>query len=116
VYAARGEVEPFQIIVSAVGQALSSVNIALPSLSSSSGAQISSAQLTLYREYYTTVTTSSRDLQGTNRPLPPGKYADGLIPVVNAPSAEYIAFPFSVVEGRNQPLWIDIPLLLTKYT
>src|SRR5207245_4269788 len=60
------------------------------------------------------VNPSSPDLGGSNRPLGPGWYADGLIPFVDAatgapPSGATIkAVPANIAAGTNQPFWVDV--------
>jgi hypothetical protein len=112
--AARGEYESFQIVVNGGAKGLSNVNVSISDLQKAGGDTIPSASLTLYREKYMQVTSSSPNWKGSNQPLPPGWYADGLIPfndpdtgkpIKNAP---IMAAPFAVKAGNNQPVWVDL--------
>ena len=118
-YAARGESESFQVIVRAPASGLTSVDVSVSDLTGPSGVIIPHSQVTLYREYYTTVSSSSLDLGGANRPLPPGAYPDGLIPFTNPATgarltgATYVAAPFQLPANQNQPIWADIAVPAT---
>jgi hypothetical protein len=74
--------------------------------------------VTLYREYYLTVTGTASYGGGSNPPLGSGTYAEPLIPF-NDPetgaalcgsSATLKACNASVSAGQNQPYWIDISI------
>src|SRR5689334_6950849 len=78
--AARGEYESFQVVVTAPAGGLTGIRLQATDLQGPGGATIPASNLGIYREYYTTVRKSSQDLGGANRPLPPGDFADGLIP------------------------------------
>lgn len=113
-WAARGETESFQIAVRAPSGGLTSVVVTVGDLRGPDDAVITAADLALYREHYVTVAHGSRDLEGANRPLGAGRYADALIPFVDPdtgqpplPSA-LPATPFSVTAGRTQPVWVDV--------
>ncbi len=80
-HAARGEYEPFQVVVSAAGEDLTNVNISTSELRGLDGQVILRSNLTLYREHYVYVQASSPDQGGTNRPLGIGWYPDALIPL-----------------------------------
>lgn len=112
--AARGEYESFQIVVSGASQGASNVNVTVSDLRGPGGDIIPHSTLTLYREKYVHVTSSSPNWKGSNQPLGPGWYADGLIPFTDPetgkpPSgARYSAVPFDVKAGNNQPIWVDV--------
>ena len=113
--AAKGEYESFQIVVRAPsGNSLTNINVAVSDLTSSGGQVISKSNLTLYREQYVNVTSSSPDWGGSNRPLAPGWYADGLIPFVNPATGAALsgatlqAVPYNLAAGANQPFWVDV--------
>ncbi len=116
VYAAKGEYESFQIVVRAgATSALSNVNVAVSDLSGPGGLSIPKTNLSLFREHYVYIGTSSPNWNGSNRPLSPGWYPDGLIPFVDpatgaAPSstATLKAAPFTVGASKNQPIWVDV--------
>jgi hypothetical protein len=111
-FAARGEYESFQIVVRASSGALTNVNVTVTDLTGPG--TIAKTNLALFREQYVYVSSSSPDWRGSNRPLGPGWYADGLIPFVDpstgqAPSGGSLrAVPFSVAAGQNQPVWVDV--------
>ena len=75
---ARNGHAPFQIVVTAPAGGLTGVNLSVSDLTGPG--TISHTSFTLYREYYVNVTTGSPNWGGSNQPLGPGWYADGLIP------------------------------------
>jgi hypothetical protein len=114
-YAARGEYESFQIIVTAPPSELKNVNIVVSDLRSPSGKVIPKQQITLYREHYVQVRQPSTIYGGqTNPSLGAGWYPDGLIPFVHPQTkaalqgASLQAVPFKVSPSNNQPIWVDI--------
>jgi Domain of unknown function (DUF4091) len=114
-FAARGEYESFQIIVRASQTNLSNVNVYVSDLTSSNGQVIPQSTISLYREHYVPVNHSSPGQKGSsNSPLPPGMYADALIPFANSKTglditgAELDAVPFNLKSGNNQPIWVDL--------
>ena len=114
-YAARGEYEPFQILIQAPLKGLSNVNISVSNLTSSTGEIISKQNITLYREHYVHVKYPSPSWRDTvNKPLGAGWYADGLIPFIDpatqkTPQKAYLnAVPFDLNSQENQPIWVDV--------
>ena len=115
-WAARGESESFQIVVQASGSNLTISNVEVSDLTGPSGQIISKSNLTLYREYYVYIASSnaSPNWQGSNQPLGPGWYPDGLIPLVNPTTgavlsgAQLTAVPYTLAANRNQPFWVDV--------
>ena len=112
-FAARGEYEPFQVIVTAKEEHLTGVNMTVSDLIGPQ--KISSTHFDLYREHYMEVKKSSPTRKGPpNLPLGVGWYPDALIPFVDRETgndlqgAKYDAVPFSLEWGRNQPLWVDL--------
>ena len=113
--AARGEYESFQIVVRAPGSAaLSNVNVSVSDLTGPGGAVIPQRNLSLFREQYVYVGTSSPNWSGSNRPLAKGWYPDGLIPFTDPQTgnplsgAQLKAVPFSLNVSKNQPIWVDV--------
>jgi hypothetical protein len=111
--AARGEYESFQVVVSAANSKLTSVRIDASDLAGPNGAIIPAGNLAIYREEYITVKTSSQDMGGSNRPLPPGEFPDALIPAVDPQTGAPLngrvkAFPVDVAINSNQPFWVDV--------
>jgi hypothetical protein len=112
--AARGEYESFQIVVNGGAKGLNNVNVAVSDLRKADGETIPRSSLTLYREKYQQVTSSSPNWKGSNQPMGPGWYADALIPFTDPETgkplsgARIAAVPFSVKPGNNQPVWVDV--------
>ena len=116
---ARGEYVDAQVVVTAPSNTtLTDVNVTVTDLIGPNGAVIAKSNYNLYREHYVTFASGSLDYGpfATNRPLPPGTYPDPLIPFndpeTGAPlsgnGASLQAVPFTVTDGRNQPIWIDL--------
>ncbi|HLH42326.1 MAG TPA: glycoside hydrolase domain-containing protein [Bryobacteraceae bacterium] len=113
-WAARGEYESFQIVVSGAAAGLSGVNVRVSDLTGPDGETIPKSAFSLYREKYVQVKGSSPNWKGSNQPLPPGWYPDPLIPF-NDPNtgkplsgAPLTAVPFDLKAGVNQPIWVDL--------
>jgi hypothetical protein len=113
---ARGEIVDTQIVVQGPTSGLTNVNLSASALSGPGGASIAAANLTLYREYYITVTGTASYGGGNNPPEGSGTYPEPLIPF-NDPetgaslcgsSASLKACNASVSAGQNQPYWIDV--------
>jgi hypothetical protein len=112
-YAARGEYEAFQIAIQAPEGGLTDVTVRVADLLGADGARIAAANVTLYREHYVNVRTSSLDLRGTNRPLGAGWYADALVPmgiaeVHSQSDGPSLATRFAIAPHQNQPIWVDV--------
>src|SRR5262249_13851835 len=125
--AARNEVEPFQVIVSAFARKLEGVTAFTSDLEDGKGNKIDHSQITLYREQYVYMRTPS-----PYSTEPPGWWPDALVPFVNPidgrpvppmqfirediagrverqlTGARFTGSPFDVWPGKNQPLWIDV--------
>jgi len=113
---ARGETVDTQVIVQAPVGGLTNVNLSATALTGPGGATIPASSVTLYREYYVTVTGTANYGGGSNPPLGSGTYAEPLIPF-NDPetgsplcgtSAALQACNATISAGQNQPYWIDI--------
>lgn len=122
--AARNEVESFQVVVGAIQKNVRVINAEISDLTGTPG-NISKDNFTLYREEYVRVRRSSPLAQ-----LPPGLYADPLVPFINPetgkpiePFSQYrkkwgdpmissgfemFAVPFDIWKGQNQPIWVDV--------
>jgi hypothetical protein len=113
-YAARGEYESFQIVPNGGARGLRNVNVTVSDLAGPGGSVIARTNLTLYREKYQQVTSSSPNWKGTNQPSGPGWYADALIPFTDPDTgkplsgAKLAAVPFDVKSANNQPVWVDV--------
>ena len=102
-YAARNEFEPFQIVLRTEGNDVPGVDAECSSLRTARGDEIASANITIYEEQFMNITRSS---SGSGES---GLWPDALIPRIDRYAHEKRnAFPFSVVRGSNQPLWIEI--------
>jgi hypothetical protein len=115
---ARGETVDAQIIVHAPAKGLTNVNVSTTDLAAPDGGTIPASNITLYREYYVTVTGTANYGGGSNPPLGSGTYPEPLIPFndpeTSAPlcqtSATLKACNASISAGENQPYWIDISI------
>jgi len=115
---ARGETVDTQVVVQGPAGGLSNVNATATALTGPGGVSIPAANVTLYREYYLSVTGTASYGGGSNPPLGSGTYAEPLIPF-NDPetgaalcgsSASLKACNAGVSTGQNQPYWIDISI------
>ncbi len=112
--AAKGEYEPFQIVIKAPESNLSNVNVVVSDLKNTEGGVIDRQNITLYREHYIYVDVPSPKGWQANPNLGEGWYADALIPFVDPDTgkdiqgAEIDAVPFNLDGGKNQPIWVDI--------
>jgi len=113
---ARGETADTQVIVQAPVGGLTNVNLSASALMGPGGATIPASNITVYREYYVTVTGTASYGSGSNPPLGSGTYPEPLIPF-NDPetgsplcgaTAALKACNASLSAGQNQPYWIDI--------
>jgi len=115
---ARGETVDAQIIVHAPASGLTNVNVSASDLTAPDGGTIPTANITLYREHYVTVTGTANYGGGSNPPLGSGTYPEPLIPFddpeTGGPlcdtSATLKACNASIIAGENQPYWIDISI------
>ena len=115
-YSARGETVDSQVIVQAPAGGLTNLNVSASSLTGPSGASIPASSLTLYREYYLTVTGTANYGGGSNPPLGSGTYPEPLIPFLDpetgsslcASAATLKACNATLSAGQNQPYWLDI--------
>ncbi|MCL5281893.1 MAG: DUF4091 domain-containing protein [Planctomycetes bacterium] len=119
IFAARGETESFQVIVTAAGGNLRNVTAEMSPLQGPGGASLPADKVTLYREIFIPVRYSSP--QATE---PPGLIADPLVPFVNPytnarvpeprwrdkglEGARFGAVGFELWPDRHQPLWVDV--------
>jgi hypothetical protein len=113
---ARGETVDTQVVVQGPSSGLTNVNVSASALTGPGGATIPASSVTLYREYYVTVTGTANYGGGSNPPLGSGTYPEPLIPF-NDPetgsplcgtTATLKACNATVSAGQNQPYWIDI--------
>jgi hypothetical protein len=113
-FAAKGEYEPFQIIIRGPQGGLNNVNVLASDLTGPDSQKISKDQITLYREYYIYLSQGSSDWEESNRPLGKGWYPEPLIPFVDPQTGKELsgakldAVPFDLAADANQPIWVDI--------
>ena len=113
---ARGETVDAQVIVQAPANGLTNVNVSASGLSGPNGASIPASNVTLYREYYITVTGTANYGGGSNPPFGSGTYPEPLIPFIDPETGSSLcgtnaalkACNATIVAGQNQPYWIDI--------
>ena len=125
IWAARNEVESFQVVVSAPAENMTVTKVEISDLVGPNGSRITKGNIRLFREEYVRVRMSTRRAE-----LPPGLYPDPLVPFVNPVTGKPIepltrtrkrwgepattsgydmyAVPFDVFKGQNQALWIDV--------
>jgi hypothetical protein len=119
IFAARGEVESFQVVVTALDGNLRGVSAQMSPLKGQGEASIPEKNVTLYREVFVPVRYSSP--QATE---PLGLTADPLVPFVNPYTNERVPEPrwgdkgmegsrfgavgFELWQDRHQPLWVDV--------
>ena len=113
---ARGETVDTQVVVQGPASGLTNVNLTASALTGPNGVTIPVSSVTLYREYYITVTGTANYGGGSNPPQGSGTYPEPLIPF-NDPetgsalcgsSAVLKACNVAISSGQNQPYWIDI--------
>ncbi len=121
VFAARGETESFQVVVTAAGGSLRNVSAEMSPLKGQGEASLPANAVILYREIYIPVRYSSP--QATE---PPGLIADPLVPLVNPytgarvpeprwrdkgmEGARFGAVGFDLWQDHHQPLWVDVQI------
>jgi len=123
--AAKNEVESFQVVVTAGSENVRVRTVEFSELTGQGGAKIGKENIKLFRAEYVRIRKSTPGAD-----LPPGLYADPLIPFVNPLTGKAIeplaqsqnrwgepttttgydmcAVPFEVFKGQNQPVWVDI--------
>ena len=113
-WAARGEYESFQIVANGGTKGLRGVNVTVSDLQGPDGQVIPKSNVTLYREKYVYVSSSSPNWKGSNQPMAPGWYPDALIPFTDPDTgkplsgAPLTAVPYDLKAGTNQPFWVDV--------
>ena len=103
IQAARNEFEPFQLVLRAEGQNIDGVDISVTDLHSNRGVISSDKYISIYMERYLNLTVPSSLTGGT------GEWPDPLVPRVDRYTRQRRnAFPFSLISGRSQPVWIEV--------
>jgi len=99
--AARNEFASFQVVIAGGGSGASGVRARFERLAGPSS--FPAANLTLYREAYLDVTSSSGNFGQK------GQWPDGLIPDVDEIAGEQrSAFPFDVPANESRAVWVDV--------
>lgn len=114
-FAARGEYEAFQLAIRASASKLTNVNVSVSDLQNATNSIPANSNIALYREHYIKVKNTSPSSGGdVNLSLGEDWYADALIPFVDSGysaepnQAQFSAAPFSLEQGTNQPIWVEI--------
>jgi len=112
-WAAGGEYESFQIVISAGTDEVDDVNVEAFDLTALTGSRIASTAFAFFREHYVNIYRSSPGTGSGNQPLKKGWYPDALIPQLDpetrSPTKGRLAsFPFRTAPGENQPIWVDV--------
>src|SRR5437867_7722947 len=103
IQAARNEFEPFQVVLRAESPAIDAVDIEVTDLRGKSGVIPSAKYISAYLVRYLNLKTPSSVTGGS------GEWPDPLVPRVDRYANERRnAFPFKLVSGRNQPIWVDV--------
>jgi len=125
IQSAKNEVESFQVVITALGENVEVQKAGISDLVGPNGARIPKENFKLFRAEYVRVRRPSPRAE-----LPPGLYADALVPFVDPVTGKPIeplrryrkrwgepvttsghdmyAIPFEVFKGQNQPLWVDV--------
>jgi hypothetical protein len=103
IQAAKNEFEPFQVILRAAGTDVQVTDVTVSNLKRADGVILDKKNITVYTERYVDLKTPSATDGGA------GEWPDPLVPQVDNYSHERRnAFPFTLVQGRNQPLWVEV--------
>lgn len=120
IYAARGEVQSFQVAVQGPVHGLTGVRVSITDLVNSNAKNeiISGENLILYREKYMTVLQHSPTYNGPpNLPITNiNTFPDALIPFIDPATEEpprggsFVAEPVDISSGHNVVFWIDLTI------
>src|SRR5258706_2536246 len=112
---ARGETVDTQVVVQGPSGGLTNVNVSASALTGPGGATIPASNVTLYREYYLTVTGTANYGGGSNPPLGSGTYSEPLIPFNDPETGSPLCGTAATLQtcnarggaGDNQPHLVD---------
>ena len=102
-----------QVVVHAADGDLAGVQMEMVELTNESGDVIDPDQASFYLEYFIDM-QGAREGEPGNEPVPQSsptgdsRIPDPLIPFVDPYTGNSVGSPFSVVDGDNQPIWVDI--------
>jgi len=100
---ARNEFEPFQVVLRAAGADIDDIDVDVTDLRGPGNHLLSKSNVSIYLEKYLDLHSASSVEGGT------GEWPDPLVPRVDRYAGERRnAFPFKILKGRNQPVWIDV--------
>ena len=103
IHAARNEFEPFQIVLRADGHDLDDVDVEVTDLRGKTSIVPSANYVTVYLERYLNLVRPSSVTGGT------GEWPDPLVPRIDRyENQKRNGFPFKLISGRNQPIWVDV--------
>jgi hypothetical protein len=108
IYAARGEVESFQMVMLPHEKDLTLVRVEPGDLESDQGRFIKKNNVTLYREHFVTVKGPLPLEEGSNTSRGPGRYADPLIPFSAPGTAHLHAVPAALNANEPVVVWVDV--------
>lgn len=97
-HAARGEREPFQVVVTGDSPTVRGTTIRISELRNETGGKLPAPAI--FRERYVRVSAST-----PMSPLPPGDYPDALVPARSSFAEKPEPLPSGTI---NQPWWIDV--------
>ncbi|MBI4471810.1 MAG: DUF4091 domain-containing protein [Acidobacteria bacterium] len=106
--AARNEFESFQLVLRAIDQNISNIDLEMSDLLGDEGAVLSRENATVYLEKFVDLSKPSSIAGST------GEWPDPLVPKIDRYAAERRnAFPFELSNRRNQPIWIELYIPLS---
>jgi len=101
--AAKNEFEPFQIVLRAQSEQLSDVDVEVSDLKGKGNSSIPKRDIQIYMERFIDLQKPS-SIEGKS-----GEWPDALVPRVDAYYGERRnAFPFTLNDGRSQPIWCEV--------
>ena len=111
-YAAKGEVQAFQIVINGGTSGLDGVDAALSTpLTTAEGTALPAQAAVFYREHFVSISKPSNGGAGGAKA---GSYPDALIPFRNPITGErltggtYVPAPFQVSAGQNQVIYVEV--------
>lgn len=109
-FGAKGEYEPFQLVITAPDIKITDIVISFSDLSGPNGT-IKNENIKVWRQHYVKVKKGSPVWEGPpNLPLGKGEYPDGLIPLTQEgiPPGDLPKNFSSVEKGLSHPYWVDV--------
>jgi hypothetical protein len=101
-----------QLVVNGKGGQVDNVTVTASDLSDGAGHTLAGSNVTFFKEFYIDFTTVKANTGNVpvpkNSPTSDGNIPDPLIPLVDPYGTDNLGQPFSVSQGQNQPVWVDI--------